>query len=73
VVVPEGELRQRESVQRIRNGIEPALELIENLIELARGEAGQLAMRTEEVDVVALAEETGWTSVRCWATSSPKP
>jgi signal transduction histidine kinase len=60
-VLGEIEPRQRESVQRIRNGIASALELIENLIELARGEAGQLAMRAEEVDVVALAEETGWT------------
>jgi signal transduction histidine kinase len=47
-VLGELEPRQRESVQRIRNGIESALELIENLIELARGEAGQLALRTEE-------------------------
>jgi signal transduction histidine kinase len=58
-----GELdpRQRESLRRIRSAIESALELIENLIELARAEAGQVAMRTEEVDVVALAEEMGWT------------
>lgn len=55
-----GELapRQQESVQRIRSGIGSALELIENLNELARAEFGQVALKREPVDLVAMAEDT---------------
>jgi signal transduction histidine kinase len=60
-VLGELEQRQKESVLRIRSGIASALELIENLIELARAEAGHVAMKTQEVDVAALVEETGRT------------
>ena len=48
-----GELssRQGETVQRIRRSIRRALELIDDLHELARAETGSIAIRNEAVDV----------------------
>ncbi len=48
-----GELNaeQRESVQRIRRSIRRALDLIDDLHELARAETGNIALRRELVDV----------------------
>jgi signal transduction histidine kinase len=54
-----GELsdRQRESVTRIRSGIGQALELIGDLIQLARSEAGEMGVVTEPVDVAGVARD----------------
>jgi PAS domain S-box-containing protein len=54
-----GELseRQRQSVQRIRRSIQSSLRLINDLLELARAEAGQIELRLQRVDVAALARE----------------
>ena len=57
-VLGELEPRQRESVLRIRSGIRSALELIGNLIELAKKETGQIRVTAEPVDVAAVVEET---------------
>lgn len=43
--------RQTESVGRIRRSIRAALNLIEDLLELARAEAGQIALRRGPTDV----------------------
>ena len=48
---------QKESVAHSRRSIRSALELIEELVELARAEAGQLALRREAVDLSAMANE----------------
>lgn len=55
-----GELsdRQKESVARIRSGIGQALELIGNLIQLARNEAGEMDLVVEPVDVTNLMRNT---------------
>ncbi len=49
--------KQRESVARIRASIGAALRLIEDLLELTRVEAGQIELRVEPVDVVAVVRE----------------
>lgn len=49
--------RQRESLVRIRASIGAALHLIDDLLELARAEAGQLEVRVEPVDVAAVARD----------------
>jgi PAS domain S-box-containing protein len=48
---------QRQSVQRIRRSIDVSLRLINDLLELARAEAGQIDLRLERVDAAALARE----------------
>lgn len=54
-----GELapRQRESLGRIRRTIRDALGLIEELVELARAESGQLELRLDEVQTGRIARE----------------
>jgi signal transduction histidine kinase len=54
-----GELqpRQRESVGRIRALLRNAIDLIDDVVELARAEAGDLDIRAEELDLRALAGE----------------
>ena len=49
--------RQLESVRRIRRGIRASLRLIDDLVELARAEAGQIELRLVEVDVGEAARE----------------
>jgi PAS domain S-box-containing protein len=51
--------RQRESVGRIRASIRSALELIDDLVELARAEAGQLELEPRPTDVREVARELG--------------
>jgi signal transduction histidine kinase len=51
------EPRQQESVRRIRGAIHSALELIGDLIELARSEAGQIELEYATTDLVALTRE----------------
>jgi signal transduction histidine kinase len=48
---------QRESVSRIRNGVRSTLAIINDLLELARAETGELKLVEEEVDVVSLARD----------------
>ncbi|HEX6575224.1 MAG TPA: ATP-binding protein [Gemmatimonadaceae bacterium] len=50
---------QKESIQRIRRSIRRALDLIDDLHELARAETGTLSIRNEFVDVVDLVERSG--------------
>ena len=54
-----GELsdKQRDSVARMRKAIHTSLNLINELLELARAEAGQLELELVDVDVAALARE----------------
>jgi signal transduction histidine kinase len=56
-----GELepRQTESVQRIRRSIRRALDLIDDLHELARAETGTISLRNELVDVGDLVRASG--------------
>lgn len=49
--------RQRESVGRIRHLLATALELIDDVVELARAEAGEVQLQEEEVDLRGLASE----------------
>ncbi|MEW5930977.1 MAG: GAF domain-containing protein [Gemmatimonadota bacterium] len=49
--------RQAESVGRIRASIRSALELIDDLVELARAEAGQLELEPRPTDVREVARE----------------
>jgi PAS domain S-box-containing protein len=49
--------RQRESVRRIRRGIRTSLHLIDDLLELARAEAGQIDLERTVVDVGEVAHE----------------
>ncbi|HUF12292.1 MAG TPA: PAS domain S-box protein [Longimicrobiales bacterium] len=51
------EPRQRESVASIRRTIRDALALIDDLVELARTEGGQLELRVEQVDVAAIVRD----------------
>ena len=48
---------QQESIARARRSIRVALDLIGQLLDLARAEAGQIASRRETVDVCAIARE----------------
>jgi len=48
---------QRQSVDRIRRSIQQSLRLIDDLLELARAEAGQIALEIQPVDAAALACE----------------
>jgi signal transduction histidine kinase len=48
---------QRRSVERIRRSIQVSLHLIDDLLELARAEAGQIELEIERVDAAALARE----------------
>jgi signal transduction histidine kinase len=50
---------QIESVQRIRRSIRRALDLIDDLHDLARAETGNIALRRECVDIGELARATG--------------
>ena len=50
---------QRESVLRIRRSIRRALNLVDDLLELAHAESGTLAMRKESVNIADLVERTG--------------
>jgi signal transduction histidine kinase/HAMP domain-containing protein len=54
-----GELapRQKESVGRVRRALSSALALIDDLVELARAEAGQLEVTPETLDAAAVARE----------------
>jgi signal transduction histidine kinase len=56
-----GELEemQKESVKRIRRSIRHALDLIDDLLELAQAEKGTLAMRSESVDIAELVGRSG--------------
>ncbi|HET7321325.1 MAG TPA: HAMP domain-containing sensor histidine kinase [Longimicrobiaceae bacterium] len=49
--------KQKESVQRIRRSIHTCLRLIQDLLELARAEAGQLEVERIPTDVAAVARE----------------
>jgi PAS domain S-box-containing protein len=51
------EPRQEESVRRIRGALRSALDLIGDLVELARSEAGQLEFEYAPTDLVELARE----------------
>jgi PAS domain S-box-containing protein len=51
------EPRQQESVRRIRGALHSALDLIGDLIELARSEAGQLELERTTTDLTALVRE----------------
>jgi signal transduction histidine kinase/CHASE3 domain sensor protein len=50
---------QREKIQRIRRSIHSALDLIDDLHELARAETGYLALRRQAVDLGDLVRATG--------------
>ena len=50
---------QRESVLRIRRSIRGALNLVDDLLELAHAETGTLVMRKEPVNIAELVERTG--------------
>jgi signal transduction histidine kinase/CHASE3 domain sensor protein len=50
--------RQKESVRKIRSSIRSALRLIDDLLDIARAEAGRLQLRREPVDLRTLAAET---------------
>jgi signal transduction histidine kinase len=56
-----GELtvKQRESIQRIRRSIRRALDLIDDLHELARAETGNIALRRQLVDLGDLVRTSG--------------
>lgn len=49
--------RQVEGVRRIRRGLRTSVRLIDDLLELARAEAGQIELRPADVDVRELALE----------------
>lgn len=49
--------KQRASVQRIRNGIRAAVSLIDDVVELARAETGQLQVKAQPVDVREIVRE----------------
>lgn len=49
--------KQRQHVRRIRGSIQVSLRLINDLLELARAEAGQIELRVEQIDAAALARE----------------
>lgn len=49
--------RQRESVRRIRGALHSALDLIGDLVELARSESGQLEIEWAATDLTAIARE----------------
>ncbi|HEX7091930.1 MAG TPA: ATP-binding protein [Longimicrobiales bacterium] len=49
--------RQREGVQRARSSIRTAIRLIDSLVELARAEAGRLAVELEPTDVRGVVQE----------------
>jgi signal transduction histidine kinase len=48
---------QRQSVQRIRRSIQMSLRLIDDLLELARAESGQVDLHIQRVDAAELARE----------------
>lgn len=48
---------QRQSVQRIRRSIQMSLRLIDDLLELARAESGQVDLHIQRVDAADLARE----------------
>jgi signal transduction histidine kinase len=50
---------QREKIQRIRRSIHSALDLIDDLHELARAETGNVALRRQAVDLGDLVRATG--------------
>jgi signal transduction histidine kinase len=54
-----GELsrKQRDSVWRIRTLIQTSLRLIQDLMELARAEAGEIEIQREQADVASIARE----------------
>jgi PAS domain S-box-containing protein len=49
--------QQLESVQRIRSSIRDSLDLIQELLELARAESGQITLECTHTDVAAIARE----------------
>lgn len=50
---------QKETVQRMRRSIRHALDLIDDLLELAHAETGTLTMRRESVDIADLVGRSG--------------
>ena len=48
---------QRQSIQRIRRSLQMSLRLINDLLELARAEAGQLDLEVQRLDVAELVRE----------------
>src|SRR5262249_10162473 len=49
--------KQLDSIERIRRSMRTSLNLIQDLLELAKTEAGQLELEPSEVDVAELARE----------------
>ena len=50
--------KQREGVERARRSIASALQLVEDLVELARAEAGHLEVECEELDLGQIVRDT---------------
>lgn len=48
---------QKKSVQRIRRSLQTSLRLINDLLELARAESGQVDLKVQRIDVAELARE----------------
>lgn len=60
-VIGELEPNQQESIERIRGSIRTALDLIDDLLDLARAETGQIGLRSQPADLREIARELGGT------------